>query len=153
MRHICFSIHGRVRRGGGWVKGGGVGGLTNMAEWQRSLNLTRDNKQRFMWGLENVCIFCMGTQQSLCIYCLQCHIVNMAAIIPVECRTKFPPLNDRKNAILCLCFSGLGLNSVRGVAEYVAVAFWASACCVLLLTWFAVALCILHSANYTHHYP
>ena len=34
-----FSIYGRVRRGGGWVKWGGVGGLTNMAEWQRPLVL------------------------------------------------------------------------------------------------------------------
>ena len=34
--------------------------------------------------------------------------------------------------------------------EYVAVAYWASACCVLPLTWFTVLFCILHSANYTH---
>ena len=63
-----------------------------------------------------------GTQQSWCIYCLQScrkHGSHNTSGMP----RKLPPLKDRKNAISCLLFSGLGLNSVHGVSEYVAVAF------------------------------
>ena len=69
---------------------------------------TRD--MRCLFDILGLDLAVKGTQQSSCIYCLQCRIVNMAAIITVECRTKFPPLNNRINAILCLLSSDLGLT-------------------------------------------
>ena len=37
-------------------------------------HLTRENKQRFMWGLKNVCIFCIGSLGQWAIY-------NMPSVI------------------------------------------------------------------------